>query len=154
MPLKITDSLQATDIPNQSARNLACNRCFDELRVCMTISRSRPCREECRRRSHAGGRRSAERAVQNLWGVRGVFNNITLSALPPTTAVDVKTKIESAFRRHAQLDADAIRVSVEDGTLILSGDVHNLRERSDAEAAAWAAPGGVRKVDNRIHVQL
>lgn len=28
MPLKITDSMQATDIPNQPARNLACNRCF------------------------------------------------------------------------------------------------------------------------------
>lgn len=95
----------------------------------------------------------AEKAVQNLWGVKGVYNNITLRTLPQTTTVDVKSKIEDAFRRHAQLDADAIHVSVEDGTLILSGEVHNLRERNDAEAAAWAAPG-VRKVDNRIHVQL
>jgi osmotically-inducible protein OsmY len=95
----------------------------------------------------------AERAVQNLWGVKGVVNNITLKSLPPATARDVKSKIEDAFRRHAQLDADTIRVSVEDGTLILSGDVHSLRERSDAELAAWAAPG-VRKVENRIRVQL
>jgi osmotically-inducible protein OsmY len=95
----------------------------------------------------------AEKAVQNLWGVKGVFNNITLKAVPPTTVLDVKSKIEDAFRRHARLDADAIRVSVEDGTLILSGEVHSLRERNDAEMAAWAAPG-VRKVENRIHVQL
>ncbi len=94
----------------------------------------------------------AEKAVQNLWGVKGVFNNITQRVLPQTTATDVKSKIEDAFRRHAQLDADAIGVAVKDGTLILSGDVHTLRERSDAEVAAWAAPG-VRNVDNRIRVQ-
>jgi osmotically-inducible protein OsmY len=96
---------------------------------------------------------TAEMAVQNLWGVKGVVNNITLRALPQKTTADVRAKIEDAFRRHAQLDADAIRVSVEDGTLILSGLVHSLRERNDAEAAAWAAPG-VRKVENQIRVQL
>jgi osmotically-inducible protein OsmY len=95
----------------------------------------------------------AEKAVQNLWGVKGVINNITLKVFPQTKAVDVKAKIQDAFRRHAQLDADAIQVSVDDGTLILSGSVHSLRERNDAEAAAWAAPG-VRRIDNRIRVQL
>jgi hypothetical protein len=38
MPVKITDSLQATDIPNQPARNLARNRCCDWLRVCMSAT--------------------------------------------------------------------------------------------------------------------
>ena len=94
---------------------------------------------------------AAAKAVQNLWGVRGVINNIGLKVPPLTTTTDVKAKIEEAFRRHAQLDADTIRVSLDDGTLILSGEVHTLRERNDAEAAAWAAPG-VTKVDNRIHV--
>jgi osmotically-inducible protein OsmY len=96
---------------------------------------------------------TAERVVQNLWGVRGIINSLTLKPLPDATALDVKTKIENAFRRHAQLDADAIRVSVEGGKLILSGEVHSLRERNDAEAAAWAAPG-VRQIENRIRVQL
>lgn len=97
----------------------------------------------------------AEKAVQNLWGVKGVINNITLKTFlqPQAAAMDVKAKIQDAFRRHAQLDADAIQVSVDDGTLILSGSVHSLRERNDAEAAAWAAPG-VRRIDNRIRVQL
>lgn len=95
----------------------------------------------------------AEKAVQNLWGVKGVINNIALKAFTQSKAADVKAKIQDAFRRHAQLDADAIQVSVDDGTLILSGSVHSLRERNDAEAAAWAAPG-VRKIDNRIRVQL
>lgn len=94
---------------------------------------------------------AAAKAVQNLWGVKGVINNIGLKVPPLTTTTDVKAKIEEAFRRHAQLDADTIRVSLDDGTLVLSGEVHTLRERNDAEAAAWAAPG-VTKVDNRIHV--
>lgn len=96
---------------------------------------------------------AAEKAVQNLWGVKGVVNEIRLRTPPVTTVSDVKTKIEDAFRRHAQLDADAVHVSLEDGALILSGGVRSLRERNDAEAAAWAAPG-IRKVENRIHVQL
>lgn len=96
---------------------------------------------------------TAEKAVQNLWGVKGVVNNITMRAPPQMTVSDVKAKIEDAYRRHAQLDADSIRVSLDDGTLTLSGEVHSLRERNDAEAAAWAAPG-VTKVDNRLHVQL
>jgi osmotically-inducible protein OsmY len=95
----------------------------------------------------------AEKAVQNLWGVKGVINNIRVRTPPLTTISDVKAKIEDAFRRHAQLDADTIRVSLDEGTLILSGEVHSLRERNDAEAAAWAAPG-VTKIENRIHVQL
>ena len=94
---------------------------------------------------------AAEKVVQNLWGVKGVINNIRLKVPPLTTTTDVKAKIQDAFRRHAQLDADSIRVSLDDGTLILSGEVHSLRERNDAEAAAWAAPG-VSKVENRIHV--
>ena len=96
---------------------------------------------------------TAEKAVQNLWGIKGVINNIRLRTPPATTVPDVKSKIEDAFRRHAQLDADAIRVSIDDATLILSGEVHSLRESNDAEAAAWAAPG-VTKVENRIHVRL
>ena len=95
----------------------------------------------------------AEKTVQNLWGVKGVINNIRLRKPSLITVSEVKAKIEDAFRRHAQLDADTIRVSLDDETLILSGEVHSLRERNDAEAAAWAAPG-VTKVDNRIHVQL
>lgn len=96
---------------------------------------------------------TAEKAVQNLWGVKGVINNIRLRTSPIATTSDVKSKIEDAFRRHAQLDADAIEVSLDDGTLILSGEVHTLRERSDAELAAWATRG-VTTVENRIRVHM
>jgi osmotically-inducible protein OsmY len=95
---------------------------------------------------------AAEKAVQNLWGIRGVINDIRMRAPPLATISNVKAKIEEAFRRHAQLDADTIRISLDNGTLILSGEVDTLRERNDAEEAAWAAPG-VTKVDNQIHVR-
>jgi osmotically-inducible protein OsmY len=94
----------------------------------------------------------AEQAVAHLWGVKGVSNSIGMKTPLTTTVTDVKARVEDAFRRHAQIDADALHVSLEDGTLILTGEVRTLRERNDAEAAAWAAPG-IRKVDNRIHVQ-
>lgn len=95
---------------------------------------------------------AAQLAVRNLRGVRGVANNIVVRP-PQTTVEDVRAKIEDAFRRHAELDADSIRVSLDQGTLILSGEVHSLRQRNEAEAAAWSSPG-VTKVDNRLHVQL
>lgn len=94
----------------------------------------------------------AEHAVQNLWGVRGTFNNLVLKAPSLAVAIDARIKIEDAFRRHAQLDADAIAVSMHDGTLILTGEVHSLRERNVALAAAWSAPG-VKSVENLIQVR-
>lgn len=78
---------------------------------------------------------------------------VRLRTSPSATTSDVKSKIEDAFRRHAQLDADTIQVSLDDGTLILTGEVYTLRERSDAELAAWATRG-VTTVENRIRVHM
>lgn len=94
----------------------------------------------------------AEQAVQNLWGIKGTFNNIVVKAPSLAAAIDAKIKIEDAFRRHAQLDANAIAVSVDHDKLILTGEVHSLRERDVALAAAWSAPG-VKTVENLIRVQ-
>lgn len=93
----------------------------------------------------------AEQAVQNLWGIKGTFNNIVTKAPSLAAAIDAKIKIEDAFRRHAQLDADAIAVSVDHDKLILTSEVHSLRERDVALAAAWSAPG-VKTVENLIRV--
>jgi osmotically-inducible protein OsmY len=66
--------------------------------------------------------------------------------------MDVKTHIEDAFRRHAQLDADKIRVKVADGTVTLEGEVQSWRERNDAEVAVWAAPG-VTTVQDKLTIR-
>jgi osmotically-inducible protein OsmY len=89
---------------------------------------------------------AAERAITHLRGVMGLSNDITIR--PRATAADVKAKIEDAFRRHASLDAQNIRVQTVDGTVTLEGEVTCWHERQHAEAAAWAAPGVSTVKDN------
>jgi osmotically-inducible protein OsmY len=92
---------------------------------------------------------AAEHAIRYIMGVRGVTNSIGIK--PKVSAADVKAKIESAFARRAQLDANQIRVESSESKVILRGSVHSWDERDQAEQAAWAAPG-VTKVDNNVLV--
>lgn len=94
-------------------------------------------------------RKAAADSVRNLAGVRGVANTIALE--PHITVTDVKSKIEAALKRSAEVDARRINVAVADGKIILSGNVHSWFERNEARHAAWAAPG-VKEVDDRIAV--
>ena len=84
-------------------------------------------------------KQAVETTLRQLRGIMGCSNEIHLK--PKASAMDVKARIESAFRRHAQLDADKIRVEVADGAVTLEGEVQSWRERNEAEGAAWAAPG-------------
>lgn len=85
-------------------------------------------------------KKAAEDDVRKLSGVRGVTNNISIK--PRVEASNVKAKIELALKRHAELEANAIRVTVENGNkVILDGKVDNWDERRAAENAAWSAPG-------------
>ncbi len=73
-------------------------------------------------------------------GVNGVTNSITIK--PHLEASNIKTKIELALKRHAEVEANAIRVSVQNGNkVILDGKVDNWDERRAVENAAWSAPG-------------
>lgn len=92
---------------------------------------------------------AAERAVQYLIGVTGVTNAISVQ--PHVSIGDVKAKIESAFKRSAEIDAQRVNVEARDGGVVLTGTVHSLSERDEAERAAWAAPG-VTRVDDRLVV--
>jgi osmotically-inducible protein OsmY len=95
-------------------------------------------------------RSAAEIEIRRLSGVAGVVNSITIK--PRVQSVDVKHQIESALQRNAEIDAQGIRVSVEDGGLVLlDGYVHDWREREAAEHAAWLAPG-VMRVDDRLRI--
>jgi len=92
---------------------------------------------------------AAEAAVHRLLGVKGVANSIVVK--PAVNAADVKDKIEDAFKRTAALDARQVTVESREGTVVLRGAVHSLRERDEAERAAWSAPG-VTSVDDRLLV--
>ena len=92
---------------------------------------------------------AAERAVRYLAGVKGISNLIDVK--PIVSPVEVKSKIEAALKRNAELDAKSINVETTNGKVILKGHVRSWAERADAEHAAWAAPG-VREVDDRLTV--
>jgi osmotically-inducible protein OsmY len=92
---------------------------------------------------------AAARLVRDLRGVTGITNKIVV--VPKVVPMDVRDKIEAAFRRSAQLDARRINVNSADGKVILSGNVRSWVEREEAERAAWSAPG-VTHVDDRLAV--
>lgn len=92
-----------------------------------------------------------ENAVRWRVGVKGVTNNVRLKALISTA--DVKTKIEAAFKRNAEIDAKAVTVEAKDNKVTLRGMVRSWSERDEAQRAAWAAPGVVA-VDNKIMVTI
>lgn len=91
----------------------------------------------------------AESSVKKLKGVVGVSNNIELK--PHVSAAEVKSKIEDALKRNAELDARRITVEVEGGTVKLYGSVRSWSEKDEAARAAWSAPGTL-KVESYISV--
>jgi osmotically-inducible protein OsmY len=92
---------------------------------------------------------AAENSIRPVIGVRGVTNSIKVK--PHVSAVDVKCKIEAAFKRNAEIDARRISVQARDGRVALRGSVRSWMEREEAQRAAWGAPG-VTEVDNEIVV--
>ena len=92
---------------------------------------------------------AAARAVRDLNGVKAVSNDITVK--PQVKTVDVRDKIEAAFKRSAGIDARRVNVTAQEGKVILSGNVHSWAERREAEHVAWAAPG-VTQVDDRLTI--
>jgi osmotically-inducible protein OsmY len=87
--------------------------------------------------------------VQGVKGVKGVTNLVMLK--PRTSPIAVEDEIRDAFERNADLDADGISVTVSDGKVELSGQVHSLHEANIAESAAWSAPG-VHSVERHLTV--
>jgi len=85
---------------------------------------------------------AAESQIRKLTGIKGVINDIKIRArLQPA---DVRERIENALKRSAEVEANAVRITVVDsGTVMLEGQVHDWKEREAVERAAWSAPGVV-----------
>lgn len=95
-------------------------------------------------------RAEAAKAVRALPGVVGITNLITVK--PRVKAVDVKDRVEQAFRRSAEIDASHVKADVKEGVVTLTGTVRSWAEYDDAANAAWSA-GGVTRVDNQLVVE-
>jgi osmotically-inducible protein OsmY len=94
-------------------------------------------------------RERAKQVVRRIRGVKGITNLIELQ--PRVPPVEVKHKIEEAFRRSAELDANRVTVETDGGAVILRGTVRSWAERQEAERVAWATPG-VTRVENLITI--
>jgi osmotically-inducible protein OsmY len=94
-------------------------------------------------------RRAAKKAIENLAGIRAIYNFISVKTT--ATPVDIKKKISDFFHRSATIDSDRVTVEVAGNKVILRGTVQSIKEKEDAELAAWAAPG-IIDVDNRLEV--
>ena len=90
---------------------------------------------------------SAYRAVRDMQDITGVYNQITVT--PRASAVDVKSRIEDALKRNAEVEAEKIKVKVAGGKVTLEGKVKAWSDRYIAERAAWAAPG-VKQVEDHL----
>lgn len=89
----------------------------------------------------------AENAVEDLTGVKGVSNQISIK--PKLSADKIESDIKSAFKRSALLDAEKITVETSGNKVTLRGKVRTYAEKEEAERTAWAAPG-VYSVDNQL----
>jgi osmotically-inducible protein OsmY len=94
-------------------------------------------------------RTTAEDAVRRQTGVTGVSNQVMVKARP--TSAGIKTRIEQAFKRSAEVDANRIAAEITDGVVTLRGTVRSWAEKQEAERVAWASPG-VSRVQNLLMV--
>jgi len=92
---------------------------------------------------------AASDAVKDLAGIVGLSNLVDVK--PKASAANVRKRIEDAFERDAELQAEAIRVDVSGGKVTLKGKVRTWAERRAAERAAWSAPG-ITTLDDQLSV--
>jgi len=88
---------------------------------------------------------SAESAVRNLLGVRGLTNHVAVA--PTVRVAEVQKELQKAFERHADIDVQRLSIEARNGTVTIRGKVNSLAEHGDVSYAAYSVPGVV-KVEN------
>jgi len=92
---------------------------------------------------------SAATMIRSLYGVTGVFNQITITPRPNTETIS--DDIMHALHRSWFFDRTTVKVSAIGGKVHLTGSVDSWVDRATAASTAWAAPG-TTSVENDIYV--
>lgn len=90
-------------------------------------------------------RELAATIAKGIRGVKGIDNDLTVDYDMERKDAEIAEEIKEVLRWNARVDDALINVSVDDGTVQLSGTVGSLAERTEAEREAWVA--GVKSVD-------
>lgn len=79
------------------------------------------------------------RTVKGVNGVRRINNELAVDYETTRPDTEIRTEVEEALRWDRQVDAGLIAVTVDDGTVTLSGTVGSAAEKQEAIAEAWVA---------------
>ena len=91
-------------------------------------------------------------AIEDAAKISGVARIVNwIEVAPPVSSADIRQRIEQAFERQADLEAEKITVQAHGGKVTLTGKVSSWNKRNVAERAAWAAPG-VTQIEDKLVV--
>ncbi|WP_319459532.1 BON domain-containing protein [Micromonospora sp. RTP1Z1] len=94
-------------------------------------------------------RRTAERELRRLRGVRGITNLVEVRPTTPPGAEQTRRDLRRVLIRRT--GTERVDVQVTGDTVVLNGVVRSWWQRDEAERAAWSTPG-VREVHDRLVV--
>ncbi len=97
-------------------------------------------------------RDAAESAIARLTGVVGVDNLITI-APKKADFFSVRDEIEDALKRSAAAEGNKVLVTINDGTVTLSGSLESSADIETARIAAWSGAGVTDVINNLTLLQ-
>lgn len=93
---------------------------------------------------------AAEKSINNLTGVKGVTNDITIK--PDKHDALEQKDVEDALERNWSINTNDITVKVSGTKVTLTGSVSSWYQKNEAGRIAWMTPG-ISSVDNELEIE-